>query len=322
MGAGRLAARGQTTPVHRAVQAGRRVVRSAQFSAAAAAFFFTLAAIIVRGVREDVAPIGLSFWRTLLGFLIVLPIFMRPVRRQAGLVLRHWRILSVLTFLLVIAGNAMLFLSLQFTVVINVVVLNSAEPIFILAAAWLIFRDPVSYRQTLGIAVSLFGVLFLISSGNVARLAELELNRGDVLVLLAYLSWALYAVLLRLAPAELDPRVMIVVLLGLGSLFGLPIFLIEHFAFRPTTLDWMSVVSIVVLALTNSVAAVFLWNRAVTLMGPGRAGPFMHLIPAYGVVMAIVLLDETLHLYHLIGICLIGVGVYYSTIARRRPDAS
>ena len=84
----------------------------------------------------------------------------------------------------------------------------------------------------------------------------------------------------------------------------------------------MSVVSIVVLALTNSVAAVFLWNRAVTLMGPGRAGPFMHLIPAYGVVMAIVLLDETLHLYHLIGICLIGVGVYYSTIARRRPDAS
>ena len=75
--------------------------------------FFTLAAIIVRGVREDVAPIGLSFWRTLLGFLIVLPIFMRPVRRQAGLVLRHWRILSVLTFLLVIAGNAMLFLSLQ-----------------------------------------------------------------------------------------------------------------------------------------------------------------------------------------------------------------
>ncbi len=300
----------------RAVQAGRRVVLSPQFAGATAAFFFTLAAIIVRGVREDTPPMGLSFWRTLLGFLIVLAMFFRPVRAQAKPVLRHWRILSVLAFLLVISGNAMLYLSLQFTFVINVVVLNSAEPILILAVAWLIFRDRVSIRQAFGIAVSLCGVLYLISSGDPARLAELELNIGDMLVLLAYLSWALYAVLLRQAPKDLDPRVMIVVLLGLGSLFGLPLFLLEHFAFRPTHLDWVSVGSIAALALTNSVAAVFLWNRAVKLLGPGRAGPYMHLIPAYGVVMAIALLDETLHLYHIVGLCLIGVGIYYSTLSR------
>lgn len=316
-----MESRVQSHPVHRAVQAGRRIVFSAQFSAAAAAFFFALAAIIVRGVREEVPPIGLSFWRTLLGFLLILPIFMRPVRVQAGLVLRHWRILSLLAFLLVIAGNALLFLSLQFTVVINVVVLNSAEPVLILAVAWLIFRDRVTYRQTFGIAVSLFGVLFLISSGDITNLAELELNQGDLLVLLAYLSWSFYAVLLRLVPAELDPRVLVVMLLGLGSLFGLPLYLLEHFAFRPTTLNWVSILTIVTLALTNSVAAVFLWNRAVKLMGPGRAGPYMHLIPAYGVVMAMLLLDETLHLYHVFGICLIGVGIYCSTILRRKTAA-
>ena len=317
-----LEARGQAHPVRRAVQAGRHIVYSAQFSAAMAAFLFALSAIIVRGIREDVPPIGLSFWRTLLGFLIILPIFMRPVRLQTDLLLRHWRILSLLAFLLVIAGNALLYLSLQFTVVINVVVLNSVEPVLILAAAWLVFRDRVTYRQTFGIALSLFGVLFLISSGDVTNLAELELNQGDLLVLLAYLSWAFYAVLLRLLPAELDSRVLIVALLGVGSLFGLPLFLIEHFAFRPTTLGWVSILSIVVLALTNSVAAVFLWNRSVKLMGPGRAGPYMHLIPAYGVVMAIAVLDETFHLYHVIGICLIGIGIYYSTILRHKTEAS
>ena len=120
--------------VHRAVQAGRRIVYSAQFAAAAAAFFFALSAIIVRGVRDEVPPIGLSFWRTFLGFLFILPIFVRPVRMQAALVLRHWRILSMLAFLLVIGGNALLYLSLQFTVVINVVVLNSVEPVLILLA--------------------------------------------------------------------------------------------------------------------------------------------------------------------------------------------
>ena len=70
------------------------------------------------------------------------------------------------------------------------------------------------------------------------------------------------------------------------------------------------------------VDAVFLWNRSVKLMGPGRAGPYMHLIPAYGVVMAIAVLDETFHLYHVIGICLIGIGIYYSTILRHKTEAS
>ena len=309
---------GRLSPLQRAVQAGRRVLFSAQFGAAGAAFFFALSTVIVRGVREEVPPLGLSFWRTLLGFLVILPIFMRPLRLQADLVRRNWRILSLLAFLLIIAGNAMLYLSLQYTVVINVVVLNSAEPIMIIAIAWLIFRDPVTYRQTFGIAVSMFGVLFLISSGDVTKLAGLHLNKGDLLVLFAYLNWSVYAVLLRRAPAGLDPRVLIVVLLGFGSLFGLPIFLLEHFAFRPMPFDWVSVLSIVGLGLTNSVAGVFLWNRAVQLFGPGRAGPYMHLIPAYGVVMAIVFLEETFHLYHMIGICLIGIGIYFSTFARSR----
>lgn len=308
--------------LRRAARIGRRIVLSAQFGAAGAAFFFALSAIVVRGVREEVPPMGLSFWRTLFGFLVILAVFFHPARRQAGLLLRHWRILSLLAFLLVIAGNAMLYLSLQFTFVINVVVLNSAEPVIILLAAWLLFRDPVTGRQALGIAVSLFGVLFLISAGDVARLAELQLNKGDLIVMLAYVSWSLYAVLLRRAPDGLDPRVLMVALLGFGSLFGLPLFLIEHVAFRPTRLEWVSVLSIVGLALANSVFAVFLWNRAVRLMGPGRAGPYMHLIPAYGVVMAIAFLAEEFRLYHAIGVCLIGIGIYFGTFARDRKPAA
>ncbi len=276
----------------------------------------------MRGVREDVPPVGLSFWRTLLGLLLILPLFMRPVRRQARIVVRHWRILSLLAFLLVITGNTLLFLSLQLTFVINVVVLNSTEPILILLVAWLLFRDSVTARQSVGIAVSLCGVLLMISSGDLASLAELNLNRGDVVVLLAYLSWSFYAVLLRLVPAQLEPGVLMVVLLGFGSLFGLPLYLFEHFSFRPTPFDWVSVLTIFTLAMTNSVAAVFLWNRAVRLLGPGRAGPYMHLIPAFGVVMAITLLDESLQPYHLVGICLIGIGIYTSTMWGKKVGAT
>ncbi len=294
----------------------RRVFFSAQFSAAGAAFFFALSAIVVRAVRLDVPPLGLSFWRTLLGFLIVLLIFAGPVRKQAGIIRRHWPILALLSFLLVIGGNALMFVSLHFTSAINVVVLNSTEPILILLVAWMIFRDPVTSRQIFGVAFSLVGVLALISAGSLDTLAQMKLNHGDLLVLLAYLSWSIYAVYLRLVPPELNSRVFMVALLGFGSLFCLPLFMFEHLMIRPTVLDTTTVVTIVSLALTTSILAVFLWNRAVKLIGPGRAGPYMHLIPAFGVVMAILLLGEALHLYHVIGICLIAIGIYFSTILK------
>jgi drug/metabolite transporter (DMT)-like permease len=47
----------------------------------------------------------------------------------------------------------------------------------------------------------------------------------------------------------------------------------------------------------------------------------MHLIPAYGVLMAIVMLDETLYPFHVVGIGLIGVGIYLSTMLRPKSAA-
>ena len=302
-------------------QAARRIALSPYVSVVLAMFFWAGSTVIVRWLREDLPPMGLSFWRTLFGALIVLPFVIGPLRAQAHILRRNWKILALLGFLLFVGGNAILFLSLQYTFAINAAVINSVEPVLILVVAWFMFRDPVTRRQGFGVMVSLAGVMTLISRGDLSVLAAMDFNRGDILVLGAYMSWAFYAVLLRRAPSGLDRRLILLIILAFGALFLVPFYAIETAIDRPMPVTWTAVMAVVFLALFSAVAAVLMWNRAIAALGSGRAGLFIHLIPAFTVLMAVALLDEELHLFHASGIVLIAIGIYFSTLSGRRPKA-
>lgn len=269
--------------------------------------------IIARYVRDDVPAMGLSFWRTVLAFVILLPFVSGRLRANAEIIRRHWKILFALGVLLIVGGNAMLFLALQYTIAINAAVLNSTEPLVILIVAWLLFRDPVGWRQAAGISLSLAGVLVLIGRGDAAVLSALDFNRGDLIVMGAYVSWAFYAVLLRRVPRELDHLTTLALILGFGSLALFPIYLVEEFAFRPTYFTLTALITMGVLALVSSLLGVLMWNRAVTTLGAGRAGIYIHLIPAYTIVLAIVLLGETIEIFHIAGLGLIATGIILSS---------
>ena len=182
-----------------------RVLTSPYLAVTVAMLCWAGSTVVVRGLRAEVPPLGLSFWRTLLGAALVLPFAWRPMMLQIHLIRRHFWIILLLSFLLIVAGNGVLFLSLQYTIAINVGVLNSFEPLLIIVAAWAIFRDRVTFNQLAGVLVSLLGVFALIGRGDPGTILDLDFNAGDILVLFAYLSWAFYAVYLRLAPRELDP---------------------------------------------------------------------------------------------------------------------
>lgn len=276
--------------------------------------FWACSTVIVRGVRESVPPMGLSFWRTLLGAIIILPFVWRPMMLQMDLIKRHIVIISILAFLLIVGGNAMLFISLQYTLAINAGVLNSFEPVLILIVAWAIFGDRVSLFQVIGVVISLLGVMALIGQGDWDVLMSLDLNKGDILVLGAYTSWSFYAVYVRKAPRGVDPKVMLFLILILGSAMLLPIYLFETIFVRPTNADGATILSIVVLALFSSVISIFLWNYSLARLGAGRASIFVHLIVAFTVILAIIFLDEKFEWFHGVGVVLILIGIYLSTI--------
>lgn len=278
-------------------------------------FFWAATTIVVRYLRDDIPPMGLSFWRNTVAFLVLLPFTIAPLRREWHLIRDNWKIFALLAFLLWVGGNSLLFLSLQYTIAINAAVINSIEPLFIVLFAWLLFRDPFTWRQGTGLAVSLAGVLVLIAAGSLDRLLSLDFNKGDLIVTVAYVAWGLYAALLRKVPRGMDHRVIALALLGMGSIYLLPIYLVETAISRPVPATLLTLVAVLAIAIFASAIPMILWNFAIMRLGPGRAGQYLHLIPAFTVVMAIVFLDEALAGYHFVGIALIAGGIF---VAARR----
>ncbi|MGE3246787.1 MAG: DMT family transporter [Beijerinckiaceae bacterium] len=292
-----------------AAASGETWYRSPVLALVVTMFFWATTTIIVRYAHGEVPPFALAFWRNAVGFLLILPFAYSAVRREWPVIRANLPLLCLLAALLWVGGNALLFLALQYTIAINAAVINSVEPVFIVAAAALLFRDRISRLQGLGIVLSMLGVLVLLTKGTFARLFELNFNTGDLIVTCAYIFWSLYAVLLRKLPRDLDPRAMLLTIVGLGALFLFPIYMAETILVRAMPVTAMSVGMVLFLAAFSCAAGMFLWNYAIGRMGAIRAGQFLHLIPAFTVLLALAMLGEHLAGYHFAGIALIAAGI-------------
>jgi drug/metabolite transporter (DMT)-like permease len=276
--------------------------------------------VIGRGLRDILSPVSLSFWRWSLTALLIVPFAWPHVRRQWPIMLHHWRILLLLSMLMVSVGNTLVYFALESTSAINVALVNAVQPVVMVLVAWLLDRDAVTRLQGVGIALSLTGVLLVISGADLDAVLALRFNLGDFWMFLAVISFAFYAVLHRRAPRDLHPLVLLQTVAALGALGTVPIYLAE-WAAGTTRLAMTAgaAAAIVYIALFASFISILFWNRGLAEIGPNRAGVFLYLLPVFSSALSIVLLDEPVGLYHLVGFGFIVVGIYVTTqLAARR----
>lgn len=269
--------------------------------------------VLARALHADIPPMALSFWRWVGALLILLPFTWRGLWRQRQLLAQHWPLLALLAVLGITNYNTMVYLGLQDTTATNAVLLNSVVPVMIIGLSFLLLRLPVLRAQLGGILVSLFGVVIIATEGRPQTLLSLSLNRGDLWVLAAGLDWALYSVCLRWRPQGLAPETFLaaIVLVGLPPLAGL--YAWELSSGHTFALDAVNLAAIGYVALFPSVLAYLFWNRAIAEMGPNRTGHYLHLMPAFGTLLAVLVLGEQLHGFHLLGGLLIAGGILLAT---------
>jgi drug/metabolite transporter (DMT)-like permease len=197
---------------------------------------------------------------------------------------------------------------LQHTSATNALLINSFIPVFIILLSALWLREPVSMRRLLAIGVSGFGVVALIVQGNIDNLLALRFNPGDLWILLAAASWAIYSISLRWRPAGLSAAAFLMVTMLIGVVILLPV----YWLFDDQKLVWNApnLLTVGYVALFASISAFLLWNHGVRVIGAASAGQFIHMMPLLGTLMAIVFLGEVLRWYHLLGALAIGLGVY------------
>jgi len=264
--------------------------------------------VIGRAARDFVPPVALAFWRWVLAFLLLIVFAWPHLKRDRAVLQAAWPWVLALGILGVGAFNTLLYSGLQYTTALNAVLMQSAQPPLILLTAFLLFRDRAGPAQIAGVMLSLVGVMVIVARGQLEVLLHLRLNPGDAIILFAMLFWVLYSVLLRFRP-PVHPLSFLAVTFAIACLFILPFYVWELAAGRRIVMVPESFAIIAYVGVFPSLLAYGFFNRGVELLGAGRAGIFLNLMPAFGALLAITLLGERFTAAHAIGIALIGVGL-------------
>ena len=287
---------------------------------ALAALFWSGNFALGRAVRGEVPPVALALLRWLLAALILVPVVWRDVLSRARLIRRHAGVLAGLGLTGMGSFNTLSYLALTGTEALNGSLVVSLTPLMIVFAAFLIDGERPSPRGLAGVAVSFSGVAVIAARGDLGALSALRLNPWDGLMLLAVFGWGVYTVLLRRLPAGTFPPL---VLLAVTTLFGLAVLVpcwLAEVALTGTMprADATTAGAVLYTALFASIGAYLCWNRGVALIGPAAAGPFLHLQPAFGVGLAVLLLGERPEPFHAVGFGLILAGLWLGARGGRR----
>jgi drug/metabolite transporter (DMT)-like permease len=270
--------------------------------------------VLGRAVHQLFPPIALSFWRWAVALLILLPFAWNELRTQWPLLWQHWKSLSLLGILGVANFNTFVYTGLQSTTATNAVLLVSTAPVIIVALSFLLLGSPATRKQILGIGISLSGVLVIVTKGDLQTLLSQRLNHGDIWIIAAVLSWALYSVCLKWRPTGLHPLTFLAATIAIGVVVLSPFYGWDLARGATLEINTVTLASIAYVAIFPSILAYIFWNRAIAELGANRTGQFLHLMPAFGAVLSFLLLGEKLYAFHMIGISLIALGIYLTTV--------
>jgi drug/metabolite transporter (DMT)-like permease len=274
-----------------------------------AAVFWAGNTVAARLAIDQISPFMLVFLRWLLVLAWLLPIYGAQVRA-------HWpeirpRLVPiVLMASLGLTGfNALYYVAAHDTSAINIGILQGSIPIFVLLGAFLAHRTRATLLQLAGVLITAVGVIVVATRGAPLSILEIELNRGDLAMLAACVLYAFFTVALRDRPSM--PGAAFFTLLALiAAVTSLPLVALEALttgATMPTLQGWL--VTAWVAVFPSTLSQLF-YLRGVDLIGPGRAGVFVNLVPVFAAVLAVVLIDEPFAAFHAVALVLVIGGIW------------
>jgi drug/metabolite transporter (DMT)-like permease len=294
-----------------------RPERLAALALAGAALFWSGAFIASRALRDDVDPALLTLLRWSLALLAFLPLTGAKAWRCRAVVLREWRLVAGLGVTGLAAFHTVTNLAMHTTTALNAILMLSLVPATILVGGALSGASRPTPRQWAGTAVSLAGAGVLISRGSLDVLLGLDLVRGDLWMVAGVLLWTAYSLLLRRRPADLPPDVALMASIVPAIAVLLPVVVLGG-ATLPAATPFV-VGAVLYIAVFASLIAFSLWAHGVAVIGPERAGQYVHLMPVFGAVLSTVLLGEAVVAAQLAGGMLVFAGLWLSQTGAGTP---
>ena len=275
--------------------------------------------IIGRGVVDIIPPIGLAFWR----WVAVLPIFLviawPHLRKDLPLVKKNWKIVVVLALLSISIYNTLIYQGLTMTTAINSFLINTSRPVIIVLFSLIIFREKITVLMGAGLVLAFAGTGVIIIRGDLNVLQTLQLNTGDIWIFVATIAFALYTVLYPKRP-NIHPASLLTACVLLGLIFLTPFFIWETITVGYVPLRIETFGGVAYLAIISTAVAYMAYNQAVENIGANKAGLVSYLLPIFGSILAILILDEIFQVFHGVGFALILGGVLVAARAKTRQS--
>jgi drug/metabolite transporter (DMT)-like permease len=273
--------------------------------------------VLARHVGSHVPPITLTTIRWFGVFFILLPFALPHLKRDWPVLRASLPLMLFLSAIGFAYNNAISYWALQYTEALNALLIQSAGPLLVALWSLVLFGVRLTTAQLAGIAISLLGVLTIILRGDLAALASITFNKGDIMFASSLVAFGLYSALIPRRP-RIHQLSFLSFTTCCGAIMLLPAAIWEFSAGSVLKSDALTVATFAYILIFPSTLAYLFFNRGVALIGPNRAAPFFHLVPVFGSAMAILLLGERLQLFHLIGYALVLAGVVIASRQARR----
>ncbi len=254
--------------------------------------------------------------------LVVLPFAIRPLQRDWPVIRRHWWLYIFYGAVGYATFNVFVYIAAYYTSGVNIALEQVAVNIFVLGFNFLLFRTRVGPVQLVGVAITILGVAIIATHGELGRILTLEVNLGDLLVLLACFAYAIYSIGLRWRPQTNWLSFLAATFVGAilasfayqATLGDGPAALLSGFA----AIDARGWIIAAYTVIFPSVVSQMLYVRGVELIGSNRASLFVNLVPLFGTVGSVIVLGEALQGFHLTAALLIAAGLVLAEWAARR----
>jgi len=273
--------------------------------------------IIARDLNESIPPISLAFWRWVVAVLVLTPFAYKKLITEWKTLKKNSLYLSIVSFLGVTVFNTLIYVAGHTTTAINLSLISITFPVFIVILSRVFYKEAITIYKTIGILLVLFGVVLLITKGELSKLLNLSFAIGDIWMLLAAIIFALYSILLRKKPTELSVSGFQLSTFILGLAFLFPFFIWETLNSPPIQYESKTIFSILYVGIFASLTAYILWNKAIVNIGATNAGMIYYTLPIFSGFLAYLFLDETIGINHLYSLLLILSGILIATLKKK-----
>ena len=260
----------------------------------------------------EIPPFSLNFYRWLFAWLILLPFTYKELINKKNYILNNKVFFIILGITSITIFNSIVYYSLNFTQVISGVLMISTIPVMIMFISSLLNIEKTNIFQIIGVVLSLTGVVFIITKADLELIKNLDFNKGDLTMVIAMLSWATYSALLKKKKYEISQITLLQVVITFGFIFLIPIYFIEMNMGYIIKLGKPFYLTLTYVVIFPGLASFFFWIKGIAIIGANRAGVFLHLMPIFGAIMAMIIFDEKFMFYHFLGAIFIIAGITLS----------